>query len=116
MSNYDFLFNERRIQDVFINKIFIVGMTRWAVYYLGSPDKARNFSYKLRFTVPEDDHGEELPSMVFRSPCTAAPEDDGIKFIEHKYFFIHRRALESYCLNGNDLNYGVSVYSNNSEI
>lgn len=92
---------------------FIVGMTRWAVYYLGSAERAPIFSFKLKFTVPEDNRTQHLPSMVLKSPCSAAPEDDAIKFIDHKYFFIHRRVLDGYCEDGNDLNYGVSIYCNN---
>lgn len=90
------------------------GMTRWAVYFLGPVDKARNFSYKLRFALPEQRADDSLGPIVFRSPCSAAPQDDQMKFVEHKYFFIHRAVLEKYCKYGDDLHYGVSVYTDNS--
>lgn len=93
-----------------LGEFFVVGMTRWAVYLLGSADKARNFSFKVRFTFPEGRRQELVPSMVFRSPCSAAPEDDAVKFLEHRCFYIHRRALEQYCQGDDDLNYGITVY------
>lgn len=89
-------------------------MTRWAVYFLGPAEKAQNFCFKLKFTLPDGYTGEPLTSLVFKSPCSAAPEDDGVKFSQFKYFFIHRRVLEQYCGDGDDLNYGVTVCSNNS--
>lgn len=90
------------------------GMTRWAVYLIGSPENAKKFSYKLRFALPDEYRSDPLVSSVFRSPCYAVPEDDRVKFVENKYFFIHRSVLEKYCKHGDDLNYGVSVYKNYS--
>lgn len=87
-------------------------MTRWAVYFLGTQEDAKKYSFKLRFTLLKENDDEQFTSLVFKSPCSAAPEDDGIKFVEHQYFLVNRRVLEKYCKEDDNLNYGVSIYSN----
>lgn len=84
-------------------------MTRWAVYLLGPATRARQFTYKLKFTLPNGSRDRSMACMVFKAPCNAAPQRDGVMFGDYNYFMIHRGQLDKYCKNGNDLHYGVSI-------
>lgn len=90
-------------------------MSRWALYFLGSPEASKKFSYKLEFPYPEDDRQHSQSSITFKSPCTSAPDKDNIKFREHNCFYVHRSLLEDYCENAGHLNYRITIYNNVKE-
>lgn len=85
-------------------------MSRWALYFLGSPEDAKKFSYKLEFPFPEDDRQHSQSPIIFKSPCTSVPEKDNVKFRDHNCFYAHRSLLEGYCENAGHLNYRITIY------
>lgn len=87
---------------------YFAGSTRWALYFLGSPNKATQFKYELRFTPPNN-HKDKLNPTVFRSSCTAVSEKDGLRFIPGKFFLINKNSLYKYCIEQDDLNYEVNI-------
>lgn len=90
-------------------------MSRWAVYFLGSPEDAKKFSYKLEFPYPEDDHQHSQSSITYNSPCTSAPEKDNVQFSDHNCFYAHTSLLDAYCDNDGHLNFRLTIYSNIKE-
>lgn len=90
-------------------------MSRWAVYFLGSPDDAKKYSYKLEFPYPDDDRNNVQSSLVFKSPCTSAPEKESVKFSDHNCFYAHKTLLEGYCETAGHLNYRITIYCNVKE-
>lgn len=89
-------------------------MTRWAVYFLGSPEEVKKYSYKLEFPYPDEDRNSQ-DSIVFKSPCTTAPEKDNVKFNDHHCFYVHKSLLYGYCENNGNLNYRITIYCNIKE-
>ncbi|CAH1118456.1 unnamed protein product [Phaedon cochleariae] len=85
------------------------GMTRWAVYYVGSPENAKNYSYKLEFCKDEA-VSNSCPPLTYKSVCIAKPEKEDQKFVEHHCFYVHKNLLQDYCTEVGDLNYKVSIY------
>lgn len=90
-------------------------MSRWAVYYIGSPDDARKYSYKIEFPYPEEDRFNSQGSLVYKSPCYSAPERDNVKFNDHNCFYAHRNLLNGYVENIGHLNYRITIYCNTRE-
>lgn len=87
------------------------GITRWAIYLMGTKENAKKFAYKIEF--PKDKHVEFEDisrSLVFRSPCDVLPHDDAEKFIPHNYLMVHRDLLNTYCEESGDLNYTATIY------
>lgn len=84
-------------------------MTSWAVYFLGCQEKAQYYFYQLRFGL---DTESTLSPLVIRAPCLAASEDPGTEYSDYRYIFIHRSAIDKYCVNDNNLNYEISICVN----
>lgn len=90
-------------------------MSRWILYYLGAPEDAKKFSYKLEFRYPDDDGQQSQNPIVFKSPCSSAPEKDSFNFRDHNSFYFHRNLLDGYCDNAGHLNYRITIYCNVKE-
>lgn len=89
-------------------------MTRWALHFMGSPENARRYSYKIEF--PRESPSDNIStSLVWKAPCEAMTEDKDIKFTEHNCLYLHRNLLRTYTeLNGN-LNYKLTIYSSSPD-
>ncbi|KAG5868359.1 hypothetical protein JTB14_012503 [Gonioctena quinquepunctata] len=87
------------------------GMTRWAVYFIGHPEAAKNYSFKLEFSKVQSDDGVISAPLTFKSVCEKKPEEDNVKFVDHNCFYIHRSLLNNYCSAGGELNYKVTIYN-----
>ncbi|KAJ8970139.1 hypothetical protein NQ317_013585 [Molorchus minor] len=90
------------------------GMTRWAIYYMGPPEQAKKYSYKIEFPR-EPFYDDHISSIVWKSPCDSMPEDESKKFVEYNCLHVHRDLLKSYCEPNGDLNYKVSIYGSNTQ-
>lgn len=87
-------------------------MTRWAVYFLGPPEESKKYSFKLEFPNSDEDRNNPQGSLIYKSPCSHAPEKDSVKFHDHNCFYAHRNLLNEYCESSGHLNYRVTIYCN----
>nr|XP_023015294.1 E3 ubiquitin-protein ligase Siah1-like [Leptinotarsa decemlineata]XP_023015295.1 E3 ubiquitin-protein ligase Siah1-like [Leptinotarsa decemlineata] len=91
----------------------VTGMTRWALYFIGPPDTAKLYSYKLEFYKTKKD--AHAISLTFKTICEPKPENDTMKFVEHHCFYIHKTLLNDYCNDKGELNYKVTIYRPNND-
>uniref|UniRef100_A0A6P7FD53 E3 ubiquitin-protein ligase n=1 Tax=Diabrotica virgifera virgifera TaxID=50390 RepID=A0A6P7FD53_DIAVI len=89
-------------------------MTAWAVYFMGSPEEASNYSYKLEILSGAETKKENR-HLMFKTVCDPKPENevnDINKFGDHNCFYIHKTLLDKYCKTNGDLQYLVTIYKN----
>lgn len=75
---------------IFLVDIFILGITKWSVMYMGSSENAKKFSYKIVFSQLPDDECKLSRDLTWMSPCATLPEDDTEKFSGHNYLMLHK--------------------------
>lgn len=95
------------------SKFCFSGVTRWAVQFIGPPEEAKKFSFKLEFNFPNDDSPNGKESTIFKSPCWSAPEKG--TFNEHYCVYAHRSFFDAYCDLHGDLLCKVKIYSTDKE-
>jgi len=90
------------------------GITRWALYFMGTRENAKKFSYKIEFPKESDAEYDDISkSITWKSPCDILPKDDAEKFVGHNYLMVHRDLLNKYCEQNGDLNYTATIYKSN---
>lgn len=86
-SLYCFFFGPKQ----FLVNIFILGLTKWSVMYMGSSENAKKFSYKIAFPqLPDEEYTDISRNLTWMAPCGTSPEDNTKKFSGHNYLMIHR--------------------------
>lgn len=74
-----------------VSDIFLVGITKWSLMYMGSSENAKKFSYKIIFSqLPAEEYSDISRDLTWMSPCDTMPEDETEKFSGHNYLMIHK--------------------------
>ncbi|KAF7266337.1 hypothetical protein GWI33_020365 [Rhynchophorus ferrugineus] len=91
------------------------GVTKWALYYMGTEEMSKKFFYKIEFPLDPDSRKHEgTRNLVWMSPCDVLPADDSIKFVKHNYLMLQRKLLNTYCDANGDLNYTACIYKDDN--
>ncbi|CAG9854821.1 unnamed protein product [Phyllotreta striolata] len=88
----------------------VTGLTRWAVYLMGSPEDAKKYAYKLEFTRGHLVEPNAIP-LSYKSVCDSMPQKSRDLFKDHSGFYIHKSELDKYCTNNGNLHYKITIYS-----
>lgn len=78
-------------EKVLVSDIFLVGITKWSLMYMGSSENAKKFSYKIIFSqLPAEEYSDISRDLTWMSPCDTLPDDETEKFSGHNYLMIHK--------------------------
>lgn len=87
-------------------------MVVWAVYFLGPPEKAAEYSYKIEFPFPNSPNSP----LVFSASCTAAPDVPGDIRFDENCFNAHRSLLDRHFERDGQMIYKLTIFRNDVEV
>ncbi|XP_030749473.1 E3 ubiquitin-protein ligase SIAH1-like [Sitophilus oryzae] len=91
------------------------GITKWAIYFMGTKEMAEKFTYKIEFTgISNSEYSNTAKNIVWKSPCSVLPDVESVKFVGNDYLMVHRDLLNTFCDENGDLNYTTFIYKSES--